>query len=139
MLRLIRHAEYLAERFPLHTIAFGLPRLHETPKGFEIPFPVADDDLVRFYAALRVAFPKAELVLSTRERPELRARLAKICITQMSAGSSTAPGGYGQSDSASGQQFPITDHRSPAEVAAWLRDAGFDPVWDFAARGELRE
>lgn len=130
MLRLVRHAAYLAERFPGHTLAFGLPRLHETPEDFAIPYHVGDGELVRFYSVLRIAFPKAELVLSTRETAELRARLARICITQMSAGSSTAPGGYGQNESAGGEQFPITDHRSAAEVAAWLREAGFEPVWE---------
>jgi len=127
--RLVRHAEYLIDRFPDRTLAFGLPRLHETPSSFQIPYTVTDDDLVRFYCALRVAFPRAELVLSTRETPALRARLAKICITEMSAGSSTAPGGYGEG-AASGEQFPISDDRPPAEVAAWLRSNGFEPVWE---------
>lgn len=137
LMRLVRHAAYLVDRFPDRALAFGLPRLHETPDDFEIPYPVSDDDLVRLYCALRVAFPEAELVLSTREPPALRARLAEICITQMSAGSSTAPGGYGQCAAGHGphrrsgsEQFPISDHRTPAEVAAWLREAGFEPVWD---------
>jgi 2-iminoacetate synthase len=100
--------------------------------------------LIRFYCALRIAFPQAVLVLSTREQPELRNALAKICITQMSAGSSTVPGGYAADDSAiaaSGEQFPVSDHRSPAEVAVWLKQEGFEVVWKtgsesgFTARG----
>jgi 2-iminoacetate synthase len=128
---LLRHARYLESRFPDRTLAFGLPRIHEAPDGFEVPFPVDDETFIRLYAALRIAFPRAELVLSTRERPALRNRLAAICITQMSAGSSTAPGGYLERTCGrrSGEQFPVCDGRSPAEVAAWLESHGFGVVW----------
>jgi 2-iminoacetate synthase len=91
---------------------------------------VDDDLLVRLFCALRVTFPQAELVLSTREPAPLRDRLARLCITQMSAGSSTAPGGYGQAEPASGQQFPVHDRRSPEVVAARLRESGLEPVWE---------
>lgn len=106
---------------------------------------------MRLYCALRIAFPRAELVLSTREPAELRNRLAKICITQLSAGSSTVPGGYENGENAAtdtsqpdrvdergnavgvraqpGGQFPVCDCRTPAEVAAWLTANGFVPVW----------
>jgi 2-iminoacetate synthase len=128
---------YLADRFPDRTLAFSLPRIHEAPEGFQIPFPVSDDDLIRFYAGLRIAFPNSVLVLSTRERAELRNRLAKICITQMSAGSSTAPGGYRPTDAAAGgeawgEQFPVSDHRAPAEVVGWLEREGFQVCWSSA-------
>jgi 2-iminoacetate synthase len=125
---LMRHARYLAERFPDRTLAFSLPRIHEAPEGFQLPYPVPDELLVRLYCGLRIAFPEAELVLSTREVPALRDRLAGICITQMSAGSSTAPGGY-QPRGEAGEQFPVSDHRAPAEVAALLAERGFCVCW----------
>ena len=126
---MLRHAAYLSHRFPDRTLAFSLPRIHETPPGFEIPCPVADDDFVRMYCVLRIAFPQSELVLSTREPAALRNRLAKICITQMSAGSSTAPGGYQAGAEGLGEQFPVVDHRTPAEVAAWLEGEGYQVAW----------
>ena len=131
LLATLRHAAYLSDRFPDRTLAFSLPRIHEAPEGFEIPFAVSDEDLIRFYCAVRIAFPRAILVLSTREQADLRNTLAKICITQMSAGSSTAPGGYGPHDPSqdAGEQFPVSDHRSPAEVAAWLEQEGFEIAW----------
>jgi 2-iminoacetate synthase len=46
----------------------------------------------------------------------------------MSAGSHTEPGGYA-AESEAEPQFAISDVRSPAEVAAALRAAGYDPVW----------
>ena len=46
----------------------------------------------------------------------------------MSAGSRTNPGGYATAPD-SLEQFAIDDARSPAEVAAFLRGAGYEPVW----------
>jgi 2-iminoacetate synthase len=126
---MMRHGAYLADRYPDCTLAFSLPRIHDAPDGFQVPYPVSNEELVRFYAALRCAFPEAVLVLSTREPAELRNQLARICITQMSAGSSTAPGGYRSDQAAAGEQFPVADDRSPAEVAEWLRRDGFQVRW----------
>jgi 2-iminoacetate synthase len=66
--------------------------------------------------------------LSTREPPALRDALVPLGVTQLSAGSHTEPGGYA-APSEAGAQFEVADVRSPAEVAAELRDAGYDPVW----------
>ena len=129
LLSMMRHAAYLKDRFPDRTLAFSLPRIHEAPDEFEIRYPVSDDQLIRLYCVLRIAFPEAELVLSTREPVELRNRLARICITQMSAGSSTAPGGYQAGGEAIGEQFPVIDGRSPSEVADWLDAEGFRVCW----------
>ena len=46
----------------------------------------------------------------------------------MSAGSKTNPGGY-SAEVESLEQFAIDDDRSPAEVAGFLRGAGYEPVW----------
>jgi 2-iminoacetate synthase len=131
LLAMARHAAYLEDRFPGCSLGFSLPRIREAPAGFVAPYTVDDDLLVRMYCALRLAFPGALLVLSTREHPELRNRLAKICITQMSAGSSTSPGGYDADGvpGSCGQQFPVCDRRLPAEMADWLRGEGFDVSW----------
>ncbi len=129
---LIRHGAYLSDRFPRLQLAFSLPRIHEAPAEFDPPCPVDNDLFVRCYCALRLAFPSAELVLSTRESPELRDRLAAICVTQISAGSCTSPGGYGAeaTDAHLRQQFPVCDQRSPAEVADMLQRQGLDVLWN---------
>jgi 2-iminoacetate synthase len=127
---LVRHGRYLAARFPDRRLAFSLPRIHEAPDGFRVRFPVDDETFVRMYCALRIAFPRAELVLSTREPETLRNRLAAVCITQLSAGSCTAPGGYADASARrAGEQFPVCDQRSAAEVAAWLCGEGFEIAW----------
>ena len=78
--------------------------------------------------ALRLCFADAGIVLSTRENASLRDNLTRLCVTRMSAGSKTSPGGYGQRIQ-SQEQFEIDDKRSPAEVAAMIRSSGCECVW----------
>ncbi|NMC20505.1 MAG: radical SAM protein [Thermogutta sp.] len=133
---LVRHALYLRQRFPHCTLAVSLPRLHRPPEGFAVPHPVDDATLVRLYCGLRHALPDAELVLSTRETASLRDYLAGVCVTQLSAGSSTAPGGYGDRAAgraaAGGEQFPVNDERPVEEAAQALRRQGLAVVWESA-------
>ncbi len=138
LVALIRHGRYLQARFPHLQLSFGLPRIHEAPGDFTPPYVVDDALFVRLYAVLRLAFPRAHLVLSTRESVDLRSRLAQLCVTQMSAGSSTAPGGYEADqgeldgpDQADREQFPIADHRPVSEVDSWLEQHGFAVRWGF--------
>ncbi len=133
LLALVRHGAYLKRRHPGCRLSFSLPRIHDAPGSFEVPFPVNDALFVRLFAALRLAFPEADLVLSTREPPALRQQLAGICITQMSAASSTVPGGYEDaSGSEAGGQFPVTDDRSVATTVDWLQQAGHKVVWSLS-------
>jgi len=90
---------------------------------------VADRDLVQLICALRLFLPDAGLVISSRESPALRDGVFRVGITHTSAGSHTEPGGYEHPDEAA-EQFEVADHRSPAEVAARLRELGYEPVWE---------
>ncbi len=83
---------------------------------------------VQLLCALRIVLPDVGISLSTREPAGLRDALVPLGVTTMSAGSHTEPGGYA-TDSDAEPQFEISDTRSPAEVAAALRAAGYDPVW----------
>ena len=129
--RMVAHARVLQRDYPEAKIAFSLPRIHRSPDSFVSPYTIDDTQFLRLYCALRVIFPEATLVLSTRERAELRNQLVPICITQMSAGSSTSPGGY--SDTEADGQFPITDERSVEEVLQWLQTEKLKPVWNLDA------
>jgi 2-iminoacetate synthase len=122
------HAAYLGRRYWKTHVAISFPRIREAASRFTPPHPVSDRELARMIAALRLVLPDVGLVLSTRERPEIRDGLARIGITQMSAGSRTEPGGYRRPDDAE-KQFLVEDPRAPAEVAARLRELGLDPVW----------
>ncbi|MBI3396670.1 MAG: 2-iminoacetate synthase ThiH [Spirochaetia bacterium] len=125
------HAQYLMMRYWQTQISISLPRLRPAANVSHLP-SLADTDYARFFFALRIFLPDAGLTLSTRESAELRDGLARICITQMSAGSKTEPGGYSGSDAA--EQFEIQDNRSVAQVAGMIRSLNMEPVFvDWAA------
>ncbi len=123
------HARYLQTRCWQSALAISFPRLRNTPAHFKTPHPVSDADLVQMMLALRLFLPEAGFNLSTRERPELRDHLLPLGITSMSAGSSTRPGGYAQPSCKNLAQFQIEDQRPPEQVAAMIKNAGYDPVW----------
>ena len=128
------HARYLQKTCWQSAVAVSFPRLRHVPERFTIPKPLADKELVQLMLALRLFLPEAGFNLTTRESAELRDRLIPLGVTMMSAGSSTRPGGYSLHGEETLEQFAIEDVRSPEEVVAAIRRAGYDPVWkDFDA------
>jgi 2-iminoacetate synthase len=148
---LAAHLEHLFKHCWQAQITVSLPRLRPAAGGFRPVFSITDRELAQLVCALRITFPQLGIVLSTRERSQLRDTLASIGVTMMSAGSHTEPGGYtrkgrerlhrtvrgrivapeyqeGEDQLATGQ-FEISDERSPAQIAAVLRRRGLDPVW----------
>ncbi len=128
------HARYLAKHFWRSRINISFPRLRPADGGFAPRRPVSDSALVQLLCALRLLMPDSALVLSTRESAALRDHLLPLGITQISAGSCTAPGGYSHQENTN-QQFAIDDDRSPEQICAMLIKAGYDPVfkdWDQA-------
>jgi 2-iminoacetate synthase len=122
------HAAALMRRWWRCEVSVSLPRLRPAAGGYQPAVPVTDRELVQLLCALRLFLPDLGVSLSTRESPQLRDALLRLGITQMSAGSHTEPGGYAE-DSDAEPQFEVSDTRSPAEVAATLKNAGYDPVW----------
>ncbi|MFK5927619.1 MAG: 2-iminoacetate synthase ThiH [Desulfuromusa sp.] len=122
------HALYLARKFWRTQVTLSFPRLCPAEGGFQPNTIVDDRQLTQFICALRLLIPDAGLVLSTRENAELRNNLLPLGITQMSAGSCTAPGGYGE-DNHDAEQFAISDQRSPAEVENFLKSHGYEAIW----------
>jgi len=150
-LHLAAHVDYLLRHCWKSSVTVSLPRLRPAAGQFAPRFDFNDRALVQTILALRLCFPQVGIVLSTRETPALRDRLARLGVTMMSAGSHTEPGGYtgageesihqtqrgkavaviaseGEHLTAT-QQFSIADERSPAEVSAMLRQLGLEPVW----------
>jgi 2-iminoacetate synthase len=122
------HAVWLQRHYWRTEVTVSLPRIKPSASGFQPVDPISDAEYAQAMAALRLVAPEVGIVLSTREPPALRDGLARIAVTTMSAGSSTEPGGYLHPGEAQ-EQFSISDERSPAEVAAMLEAAGYEPVW----------
>jgi len=122
------HARALIRRWWRCEVSVALPRLRPAAGGFTPADAVDDPSFVQLLCALRLTLPDVGITLSTREPAALRDALVPLGVTTMSAGSHTEPGGYSAPSDAE-PQFAISDERSPAEVAAALRAAGYDPVW----------
>lgn len=122
------HALWLQRTFWRTEVTVALPRITPSASGFQPTVAVTDREFVQALCALRLVAPEAGIVLSTREPAPLRDGLVRLVVTHLSAGSSTEPGGYLDPGTAQ-EQFAISDERSPAEVAAMLAEAGYEPVW----------
>ncbi|HXA14584.1 MAG TPA: 2-iminoacetate synthase ThiH [Opitutaceae bacterium] len=122
------HLRYLERRYWRTRYSISFPRLrpHEGKDIAVTPFD--ERDLVQTACAFRLLSPEVELSLSTRENEIFRNHAFRLGFTSMSAGSRTNPGGYASAPD-SLEQFEIDDSRSPAEVAAFLRSQGYEPVW----------
>jgi 2-iminoacetate synthase len=123
------HARFLMKHHWRTQVTVSVPRLRPSAAGFQPSDPVADRDLVQLICALRLLLPDVGIVISAREAPEFRDGLFQIGVTHTSAGSHTDPGGYTEPNEATGQ-FEVADLRSPEEVAARLRELGYEPVWE---------
>ena len=136
---LAAHARYLLKHCWRAQLNLSLLRLRPAAGGFSSnpQFQLSDRILVQLICALRLLLPTVGIVLSTRESPNLREHLIPLGITTMSAGSSTEPGGYSHFDEATwqprrtqpGEQFHISDERSPASIAALIQKKGYEPIW----------
>jgi 2-iminoacetate synthase len=122
------HAAYLVHRYWKSSVSISFPRLRPAASGFQPPFFVNDAHMVQLICALRLWLPDTGLVLSTREPAAFRDNLLPLGVTQMSAGSKTAPGGYATRENVE-EQFEICDHRSPKEVSEMIAAHGYEPVW----------
>ncbi len=119
---------YLEKQYWRTKYSISFPRLrpHE---GKDIAVTHFDErSLVQVACAFRLFSQEVELSLSTRENEAFRNRAFPLGFTSMSAGSRTNPGGYASAPE-SLEQFAIDDDRTPAEVAAFLREKGYEPVW----------
>jgi 2-iminoacetate synthase len=123
------HLRYLENRYWRSRTSISFPRLrpHQGSDVLDL-LPFGERDLVQALCAFRLQSQETELSLSTRESARFRNHAFRIGVTAMSAGSRTNPGGYAQSPD-SLEQFSVDDARSPAEIAAFLRSQGYEPVW----------
>ncbi len=129
ILALMQHIHDLEETFGVGPHTISVPRL-EPASGSEVaarpPAPVSDEDFKKLVAILRLAVPYTGIIMSTRESPEMRRATFALGVSQISAGSRTNPGGYGE-DKDDASQFSLGDHRSLKEVIADVMELGYIP------------
>jgi 2-iminoacetate synthase len=129
LLALMQHVKHLEERFGCGPHTISVPRI-EPAVGSQLsenpPNAVSDSDFKKIIAIIRLAVPYTGMILSTRESAEIRRECLQLGISQISAGSRTDPGGYGDENAASAQ-FCLGDHRSLDAVVCDLAEMGFIP------------
>lgn len=133
---LVNHALYLQKKYWRSQINISFPRLRPCSGSFVPNFVISDSELTFMICILRIIFPDANLVLSTRESQDFRNIAIGFGITQISAGSKTSPLGYSNKLN-SGEQFEINDARTPFEMKTYLNSVGYDAIfkdWDDAYR-----
>jgi 2-iminoacetate synthase len=112
---LVAHAQYLDQKYGVGPHTFSVPRFRPAPDvNFKPAYSVNDFDFLKIIAILRIAVPYTGIIISTRERPEIRKKGFKIGISQTSAGSITEVGGYGKKRG--NCQFTLSDERSLEKV-----------------------
>ena len=120
LLGLVSHALYLQERYGVgpHTISF--PRLRPAAgTASEQGYLVGDFDFKRIIATLRLAVPYTGLILTARERPDVRREAMAFGVSQIDAGSRIEIGGYteaGDAQCLEREQFSLGDVRALDDV-----------------------
>lgn len=126
------HLDWLRRHYWRTNFTVSFPRLRPAEGDFKPRMAVGEKELSQMIFALRIFDVDVGLILSTREEARYRDGMIGLGPTRYSAGSCTAPGGYGD-PSMTGEQFAIGDHRSLQEVCQAVCAKGFDPVrkdWD---------
>ena len=131
VLGLMIHNEHLEEKFNVGFHTISIPRLCPAAGMNISDFPNLVDDatFAKIAAVIRIAVPFTGMILSTRESHEMRKKLLKLGISQISAGSNTEVGGYAKRDrnEAANPQFFVNDERSAISIISELMDDGYIP------------
>lgn len=127
---LLKHIEEMVKIYGIGPHTISVPRI-KPAKGaklsFNPPYKISDDFFTYLIAVLRIAVPYTGIILSTRETQELRDKLFGVGVSQISAASSTTPGGYINSGDKILSQFTTSDERSLEEVVIKLCESGHIP------------
>ncbi len=124
---LIKHCRQLEEKWGVGPHTISVPRMRRASGSslLKAPYEVDDNLFKLIVAVLRLAVPYTGIILSTREKPELRDELIHLGVSQISAGSKTSPGGYENKDT--GEQFEISDNRILSDIIRSVVEAGYLP------------
>jgi 2-iminoacetate synthase len=133
-LAMLSHAFNLDNKYGIGPHTISVPRIEpalNAPVAQKPPFAVDDISFKKLVAVIRLSVPYTGMILSTRERAELRRELLNVGISQISAGSRTSPGNYRESQESleehEMEQFQLGDHRTLDEVVKDCCELGYLP------------
>lgn len=127
---LLMHAEHLEAVHGVGPHTISVPRIKRADDIDPSAFANGIDDEIfaKLVALIRIAVPYTGMIVSTRESQEVREKVLKLGISQISGGSRTSVGGYTEEERPTDtEQFDVSDQRTLDEVVHWLMDLGYIP------------
>ncbi|HIW48657.1 MAG TPA: [FeFe] hydrogenase H-cluster radical SAM maturase HydG [Firmicutes bacterium] len=138
---LLMHAEHLEAVHGVGPHTISVPRIKHAddidPNAFDNS--ISDEIFEKIIACIRLAVPYTGMIISTRESEAVREKALRLGISQISGGSRTSVGGYGEEERPhDSEQFDVSDQRTLDEVVKWLMDLGHIPSFCTACYREGR-
>ncbi len=138
---LLMHAEHLEAVHGVgpHTISVPRVKPADDIDPDEFDGGISDEIFTKIAACIRVAVPYTGMIVSTRETEQVRAKMLRVGISQVSGASRTSVGGYTEEERPhDSEQFDVSDQRTLDEVIHWLIDCGHIPSFCTACYREGR-
>ena len=138
---LIMHAEHLEAVHGVGPHTISVPRIKKAddidPSAFDNS--ISDEMFAKITACIRLAVPYTGIIISTRETQDVRSKLLRMGVSQVSGGSRTSVGGYTEEERPHDtEQFDVSDQRTLDEVVHWLMENGHIPSFCTACYREGR-
>ena len=141
---LLMHAEHLEAVHGVGPHTISVPRVKKAddidPTAFDNS--ISDEIFAKITACIRLAVPYTGIIISTRETEQVRSKLLRLGVSQVSGGSRTSVGGYAgytpEERPHDTEQFDVSDQRSLDEVVRWLMENGHIPSFCTACYREGR-
>lgn len=139
---LLMHAEHLESVHGVGPHTISVPRIKRAddidPDVFDNG--ISDDIFAKICACIRISVPYTGMIISTRESREIREKVIKLGVSQISGASKTSVGGYSEPEpeDENSEQFDVSDKRTLDEVVRWLMDIGYIPSFCTACYREGR-
>lgn len=139
---LLMHAEHLEAVHGVGPHTISVPRIKRAddidPSAFDNG--ISDAIFAKLCALIRISVPYTGMIISTRESKEVREKVIRLGVSQISGASRTSVGGYAEPEpeEENSEQFDVSDKRTLDEVVRWLMELGYIPSFCTACYREGR-
>jgi len=139
---LLMHAEHLEAVHGVGPHTISVPRIKRADDIDPTVFDngISDEIFAKLCALIRISVPYTGMIISTRESKEVREKVIRLGISQISGASRTSVGGYcePEPEDENSEQFDVSDKRTLDEVVQWLMEFGYIPSFCTACYREGR-
>ena len=139
---LLMHAEHLEAVHGVGPHTISVPRIKRADDIDPTVFDngISDEIFAKLCALIRISVPYTGMIISTRESKEVREKVIRLGVSQISGASRTSVGGYSEPEpeDENSEQFDVSDKRTLDEVVRWLMEFGYIPSFCTACYREGR-